>query len=125
MSLKNSTKIWNTSFVGDLSKFSSEMQNTFKEARRKTKNNTGVNVYFAFKLRRKTEIFKSCEEIVKENPKSENITSEYFEKYLETYPKPDPDIIIRTSENNDFRAFFPWQSVYSELFFTKNSLARL
>ena len=44
---------------------------------------------------------------------------EYFEKNLDTYPMPDPDLIIRTSGEQRLSGFLPWQTVYSELFFTK------
>jgi undecaprenyl diphosphate synthase len=32
---------------------------------------------------------------------------------------PDPDMIIRTSGEERLSGFLPWQSVYSELFFTE------
>ena len=32
---------------------------------------------------------------------------------------PDPDIVIRTSGEMRLSGFLPWQSIYSELFFTK------
>ena len=41
-----------------------------------------------------------------------------FEKLLWTAGMPDPDIIIRTSGEKRLSNFLPWQSVYSELFFT-------
>ena len=54
-----------------------------------------------------------------ENPNPEEITEEYFAKHLQTYPMPDPDMIIRTSGEDRLSGFLPWQSVYSELFFTE------
>ena len=56
--------------------------------------------------------------IVAENPQPQEITEEYFAKHLQTYPMPDPDIIIRTSGEMRLSGFLPWQGVYSELFFT-------
>ena len=106
-------------FVGDLSRFSSELQKTLKDAEEKTKNNTGVHVYFALNYGGRQEILSAVKKIVKENPKAEEITKEYFAKHLQTYPMPDPDIIIRTSGEMRLSGFLPWQGVYSELFFTK------
>jgi tritrans,polycis-undecaprenyl-diphosphate synthase [geranylgeranyl-diphosphate specific] len=49
----------------------------------------------------------------------ENIDEDLFEKYLYTayMPKPDPDLIIRTSGEERLSGFLLWQSAYSELCF--------
>ncbi len=106
-------------FTGDISKFSPVLQEKMNEAREKTKNNTGTNVYFALNYGGRAEILSAVKEIVKNNPKPEEITEEYFGKFLQTYPMPDPEIIIRTSGELRLSGFLPWQGVYSELFFTK------
>jgi undecaprenyl diphosphate synthase len=105
--------------VGDMSKFSPELQKIFKEAEEKTKNNTGLRLYFALNYGGRQEILSAVKKIVEDNPKPDEITEEYFEKHLQTYPMPDPDIIIRTSGEMRLSGFLPWQGVYSELFFTK------
>ena len=38
--------------------------------------------------------------------------------YLDTSFLPDPDLIIRTGGEQRLSGFMPWQSVYSELYFT-------
>lgn len=106
-------------FVGDLSRFSPELQKTLIDARDKTANNTGVNIYFALNYGGRQEILSAIKKIVEENPAQENITDEYFAKHLQTGDMPDPDIIIRTSGEMRLSGFLPWQGVYSELFFTK------
>ncbi|UCG35995.1 MAG: di-trans,poly-cis-decaprenylcistransferase [Candidatus Bathyarchaeota archaeon] len=49
----------------------------------------------------------------------EKITEDTFEKFLYTayMPKPDPDLIIRTSGEERLSGFLLWQSAYSELCF--------
>jgi undecaprenyl diphosphate synthase len=106
-------------FVGDLSRFSPELQKTLIDARDKTANNTGVNIYFALNYGGRQEILSAVKKIVEENPSQEKITEEYFAKHLQTGNMPDPDIIIRTSGEMRLSGFLPWQGVYSELFFTK------
>jgi len=106
-------------YVGDLSRFSPDLQKTFIESVEKTKNNSGTNVYFALNYGGRAEILSAVKKIVLDNPKQEEITEEYFAKHLQTYPMPDPDIIIRTSGEMRLSGFLPWQGVYSELFFTK------
>lgn len=106
-------------FAGDLTRFSPSLQQTLIDAKEKTKNNTGTNIYFALNYGGRQEILSAVKAIVKENPKEEEITEEYFAKHLQTEDMPDPDIIIRTSGEMRLSGFLPWQAVYSELFFTK------
>ncbi|MEQ1561457.1 MAG: polyprenyl diphosphate synthase [Nitrospira sp.] len=105
--------------VGDISRFSTSLQEKLKDAEVQTKNNSGPHVYFALNYGGRQEIISAVKSIVKENPNIEDITDEYFAKHLQTYPMPDPDIIIRTSGEERLSGFLPWQGVYSELFFTK------
>ena len=106
-------------FVGDLSRFSPDLQKILQDAKEKTENNSGAHVYFALNYGGRAEIISAVKKIVSENPKPEDVTEEYFSKHLQTYPMPDPDIIIRTSGEMRLSGFLPWQGVYSELFFTK------
>ncbi len=106
-------------FVGDLSRFSEKLQKLFKESEEKTAHNRGTHVYFALNYGGRQEILSAIRAIVFEKPRSEDITEAYFAKHLQTGNMPDPDIIIRTSGELRLSGFLPWQSVYSELFFTK------
>lgn len=105
--------------IGEMSKFSSHLQKVFKEAEERTKNNSGTHLYFTLNYGGRAEILSAVKKIVKENPKQEDVTEEYFAKYLQTGNMPDPDIIIRTSGEMRLSGFLPWQGVYSELFFIK------
>jgi undecaprenyl diphosphate synthase len=106
-------------YVGDLSKFSKNLQDKLESAREKTVGNPGPHVYFALNYGGRQEIISAVKSIIRENPEEEDITPEYFAKHLQSYPMPDPDIIIRTSGEQRLSGFLPWQGVYSELFFTK------
>ena len=106
-------------FVGDLSRFSPGLREKLLNASEKTKNNTGLHIYLALNYGGRSEIISAVKKIVSENPKIEDITEDYFSSHLQTYPMPDPDIIVRTSGELRLSGFLPWQTVYSELFFTK------
>lgn len=106
-------------YVGDTTKFSQNLQETFRLSEEKTKNNPGPHVYFALNYGGRAEILSAVKKIIANNPKQEDITEEYFGKFLQTGNMPDPDIIIRTSGEMRLSGFLPWQGVYSELFFTK------
>lgn len=109
--------------VGDISKFPGDLQTIFKNAEEKTAANPGPHIYFALNYGGREEILHAVRKIVSENPQrhlqSEEITEEYFAHHLQTYPMPDPDMIIRTSGEKRLSGFLPWQGVYSELFFTE------
>jgi len=106
-------------YAGDLSRFSSGLQKKLKDAEKKTAKNKGPHVYFALNYGGRQEILAAVKKIISNSPNKEDITEEYFAKHLQTYPMPDPDIIIRTSGEMRLSGFLPWQGVYSELFFTK------
>lgn len=104
--------------VGDLSRFSSGLQERLRESEEKTRNNPGSHIYFALNYGGRQEILSAVKNIVKENPAIDDITEEYFSRHLQTGRMPDPDLIIRTSGEMRLSGFLPWQGVYSELFFT-------
>jgi undecaprenyl diphosphate synthase len=51
--------------------------------------------------------------------KGETVDEEKFSRLLWSVGMPDPDLIIRTGGEVRLSNFLPWQSIYSELFFTK------
>jgi undecaprenyl diphosphate synthase len=104
-------------YVGDLTKFSSELQKDLLDSQQKTSGNNGPHVYFALNYGGRSEILNAVKKAVADSPKPDEITEEYFSKYLQTGDMPDPDIIIRTSGEKRLSGFLPWQGVYSELFF--------
>jgi undecaprenyl diphosphate synthase len=105
-------------YVGDLSRFSEDLQQKLRESEERTKNNPGPHVYFALNYGGRQEILSAVKKIVSESPKPEEVTEEYFAKHLQTGAMPDPDLIVRTSGEQRLSGFLPWQGVYSELFFT-------
>lgn len=104
-------------YVGDTTKFSKDLQESFKISVEKTKNNPGPHVYFALNYGGRAEILSAIKQIITEGKVAEEITEDYFGKFLQTGNMPDPDIIIRTSGEKRLSGFLPWQAVYSELFF--------
>jgi len=105
-------------FVGDMSRFSPKLQKIFYDIQEKSKNNTSLHIYFALNYGGREEILSAVNKIIEKGHHTKNITEEYFAKHLQTGDMPDPDIIIRTSGEMRLSGFLPWQSVYSELFFT-------
>lgn len=64
------------------------------------------------------EIIHATQKLIEAGVSSEDVTEETFAQELWTSGVPDPDLIIRTGGESRLSNFLPWQSVYSELFFT-------
>ena len=106
-------------FAGDIEKFSPDLKNKLINSKEETKDNSGPHVYFALNYGGRAEIISAIKKIIKSGISADEIDEKVFEKNLQTYPMPDPDIIIRTSGEMRLSGFLPWQGVYSELFFTE------
>lgn len=104
-------------FIGERNRFEKEIQDAMREAEKKTAENTSGTVALALSYGGRQEIVTAVNEILKDY-KGGNISEEDFKKYLWTADIPDPDIIIRTGGEKRLSNFLPWQSVYSELFFS-------
>lgn len=92
-----------------------------------TAQNTGMILNIALNYGGQAEILDAVKAIaleVKEGRTSvEDITQEIFEEQLTTAILPEayrnPDFVIRTSGENRLSNFLPWQTAYSELYFTE------
>ena len=106
--------------LGDVSALAENMQKSIYNSVERTKDNTGVTMCIAFNYGGRAEILRAVKQIaknVKENKINiEEITEEMIADNLYTKGIPDPDLLIRTS--NEFRTsnFLPWQIVYSEFY---------
>jgi len=89
----------------------------------KTKNNNEHFLYFAIGYGGREEIVDAVRKLAKKvlegKLKPDEINENVISKHLYTgdLPKPDPDLIIRTSGEERLSGFLLWQSAYSELYF--------
>ena len=103
--------------IGDLSKLPQDIQDLFKEWTAKSKNNQKITVTIAFNYGGRDEIIRAIKTIPAAKLKS--LTLEKFSKYLDTKNLPDPELLIRTGENNTrLSNFMLWQIAYTQLYFT-------
>lgn len=107
-------------FAGDLSRFPKDIQDMMKQAEEETKNNTEYTLVLAASYGGRAEILHAVNQLLLNETKRgvRSITEEEFKKYLWTSGIPDPDLIIRTGGAKRLSNFLPWQSIYSELFFS-------
>ncbi|MCI0542611.1 polyprenyl diphosphate synthase [bacterium] len=111
-------------FVGQKEMFSQDFRDGMKKMEEETRGGEKT-LWVALSYGGRAEILdavkKIARKIIKERGTEEilEVTEEDFSRELWTAGMPDPDIIIRTGGEVRLSNFLPWQSVYSELFFTE------
>ncbi len=109
---------------GDISALNKKLQEKIIKLEEKTKENKKMVFGICLNYGGRDEIVKSVKEIGKlikeEKIGIEDITKELISSYLYTKDIPDPDLIIRTSNEYRLSNFLTWQSTYSELYFPEN-----
>lgn len=65
------------------------------------------------------EIVNAFKKIVSKKIRPSQITPELISQNLQTRGMPDPDLLIRTSGEMRTSGIMPWQTAYTELFFSK------
>ena len=123
------------SFLGDLTKLSSKLQEILYHAIDVTKDNKGVNLQIAFNYGSRAEIVNAVKNISEKVKNGEmnvdDITENVVSKALYTSSIPDPDLLIRTGGEVRISNYLLWQIAYSEILivdefwpeFDKESLA--
>lgn len=65
------------------------------------------------------ELVRAFQKIIKKKVKPAQITEELISRNLDTSGMPDPDLLIRTSGEQRTSGIMPWQTTYTEFFFSK------
>lgn len=106
-------------FIGDIDRFSPEIRKGIAETEKVTEGGEKINLYLAVSYGGRAEILSAVKKVMMENKNPAGLSEESFSKAMWTVGMPDPDLIIRTGGEQRLSNFLPWQSVYSELYFTK------
>ncbi len=101
--------------IGDIDAFPKDIADNAKEWVAISQKNTKITVNFALNYGGRSEILRA---VAKLSMNNEQVTTENFEKHLYTAGMPDPDLLIRPGGEKRMSGFMPWQTVYTELYFT-------
>ncbi|KKM83443.1 hypothetical protein LCGC14_1309400 [marine sediment metagenome] len=104
--------------IGETWRLPDYIQDLIKTYEETTKENTGLTLVTAMSYGGRNEIIRAVKKAISSGMKEDEITEESFESLLDTSGVPHPDLIIRTSGEMRISNFLPWQSAYSELYFT-------
>jgi undecaprenyl diphosphate synthase len=107
--------------IGHRGLVATDIGGMIEDAERRTVENKGLNLTFAFDYGAQEEIANAARELARAARDGrldpETITPELFATRLFTSALPEPDLIIRTSGERRLSNFLLWQSAYAELLF--------
>jgi undecaprenyl diphosphate synthase len=103
--------------IGDITAFPQDIRERIVEIVDESKHNTRITATFALNYGGRNEILNAVKAFCHENDKTQ-VSEETFSQYLYTKDIPDPDLLIRTGGEMRLSGFMPWQTVYTELYFT-------
>ena len=105
-------------FLGDISAFSSDLQDLIKRTEQASSKKTGMTLNIAMNYGSRSEILRATKLLAKDARDGlilpEHISEEMISSRLYTTGQPDPDLIIRPSGEYRISNFLLWQSAYSE-----------
>lgn len=109
--------------IGEISRFSKDIQEKIKYYEDKSYDKIGLTVHIALNYGGRDEICRGFKNIVSEVEKGnltlEDINEDTISNFLDTKDIPDPELVIRTSNEKRLSNFLLWQIAYSEFYFTE------
>ncbi|HDO23774.1 MAG TPA: isoprenyl transferase [bacterium] len=104
--------------IGQTERLPKELKKMIYETMKETKNNETGILNLAISYGGRQEILEAVKKVINKKTASAKLTEKVFESCLYTAGQPDPDLLIRTGGEMRLSGFLPWQSVYSELYFS-------
>ncbi len=106
-------------FIGDRSRFPADMQKEMSNVELRTAAQRPQTIAIALSYGGREEIVQAAQQLIEQGIRT--VSERDFANALYTHDIADPDMIIRTGGEQRLSNFLPWQSTYSELFFSKTA----
>ena len=108
--------------LGEKSRLDEDIRTRIEELERATKDNDGLHFQIAINYGGRDEILRAARKLAGSIEAGElisgEITEERFGSFLDTAGIPDPDLLIRTCNEQRISNFLLWQLAYTEFYFT-------
>ncbi len=108
--------------IGDKTGLDEDIRTRIAELEEATKNNDGLHFQIAINYGSRDEIRRAVHQVAEDvksgKLESTEITEELIAGYLDTHDIPDPDLLIRTCNEQRVSNFLLWQLAYTEFYFT-------
>ena len=111
--------------IGDKSRLDCDIRESIENLEKATAANTGLHFTIAINYGGRDEIRRAVTEISEEVKKGEldpaAINEQVIGEHLDTAGYPDPDLLIRTCNEQRISNFLLWQLAYTEFYFTETA----
>ena len=108
--------------IGDKTGLDEDIRNRMVQLEQATKDNTGLHFQIAINYGGRDEIVRAvrrlADSVASGSLRAEEITEEKIGDTLDTRGLPEPDLLIRTCNEQRISNFLLWQLAYTELYFT-------
>ncbi len=106
-------------WVGRRDRVPRQLRQTLEKVEKATAKNTKYVLNICIDYGGHDEIIRAIKKLLKKGISASKISEELVAKNLDTAGQPDPDLLIRTSGEMRTSGIMPWQTTYTELFFSK------
>lgn len=108
--------------IGEKSRLDADIRKRMEQLEEATRNNTGLHFQIAINYGGRDEIVRAVQKLAKEVAEgriaADAVTEEMISEALDTKGIPEPDLLIRTCNEQRISNFLLWQLAYTELYFT-------
>ena len=108
--------------IGDKTRLDEDIRTRIAELEESTKDNDGLHFQIALNYGGRDEIVRAVKKITEKAAKGElspeDVTEDYLSGMLDTHGLPEPDLLIRTCNEQRISNFLLWQLAYTEFYFT-------
>jgi undecaprenyl diphosphate synthase len=108
--------------IGDKTRLDDDIRESIAELEEATKNNDGLHFQIAINYGGRDEIVRAVKclnaDISAGKIAADAVNEEVLNSYLDTCGLPDPDLLIRTCNEQRISNFLLWQLAYTEFYFT-------
>ena len=108
--------------LGDKTGLDEDIRKRIDELEKATVHNDGLHFQIAINYGGRDEITRAVKNLVKEAEegkiRADEITDEVISMHLDTHDLPEPDLLIRTCNEQRISNFLLWQLAYTEFYFT-------
>ena len=108
--------------LGEKSRLDEDIRSRIQELEEATKDNDGLHFQIAINYGGRDEIVRAARRMSAEaaagHLQPDEITEQVVDGFLDTAGVPEPDLLIRTCNEQRISNFLLWQLAYTELYFT-------
>lgn len=109
--------------IGDKTGLDDDIRERIAQLEEATKDNTGLHFQIALNYGGRDEIIRAVRKLAAQvesgTLRIKDITETLFDDTLDTHHLPEPDLLIRTCNEQRISNFLLWQLAYTEFYFTQ------